>query len=139
MDIEAYCRRIFPWFSRWTLGVIYVWFGVLKVVGASPATPLVEQLQHSTLPFFDPATFLMLFGLFEVLIGVLFLIPQSTKIALGLMAFHMVTTTLPLVVLPHVVWIAPFVPTLEGQYIVKNLALIAVGIGIAANLDPVIQ
>jgi uncharacterized membrane protein YkgB len=37
----------------------------------------------------------------------------------------MITTTLPLFFLKDSVWVQPFVPTLEGQYVVKNLALIA--------------
>lgn len=123
--------------GRFALFIIYVWFGALKVLGMSPASQMVLELQHRTLPAFIPdATFMVAFGLFEVLIGVLFIIPRAERVALVLFAAHMVMTVLPLFFLPHMVWIHWFVPTLEGQYIVKNIALIAIAVGIAARLKP---
>ena len=109
---------------------------MLKVVWQSPARPLVTALQQQTLPFFEPPTFLVLFGVLEVTIGVLFLIRGYERAAIGLLMLHLVTTFMPLVLLSSYTWAAPFVPTLEGQYIIKNLALAAVAIGIAANLTP---
>jgi len=43
---------------------------------------------------------------------------------------------MPLILLPQVTWSGILVPTLEGQYIIKNLAIIAAAIGIAAHLHP---
>jgi uncharacterized membrane protein YkgB len=48
----------------------------------------------------------------------------------------MVTTFMPLFLIPQETWAGFFVPTLEGQYIIKNFVLIAAAIGIAANLHP---
>ena len=48
----------------------------------------------------------------------------------------MITTAGPLVLLPSETWQSFFVPTLEGQYIIKNLVIIAAAIGIAAHLHP---
>ena len=119
--------------SRFALFVIYVWFGFLKVIGLSPASAMVEHLFAKTvlpmtgvmhLTFITPNLFVILFGLFEMLIGVLFIIPRAEKWAIGLFFFHIVTTALPLFLLSEV-WTKMFVPTLEGQYIIKNLALIA--------------
>jgi hypothetical protein len=45
----------------------------------------------------------------------------------------------PLVLLPGMIWQAPFVPTLEGQYIIKNAVVVAVAIGIAASAQPLSQ
>lgn len=50
--------------------------------------------------------------------------------------FHMITTAMLLFILPQVTWSGFFVPTLEGQYIIKNFLIIATAIGIAANLGP---
>jgi uncharacterized membrane protein YkgB len=122
-------------FSRISLFIIYFWFGILKVFSLSPATPLVEALEQKTLSSlpFSAAQFVILFGIFEVIIGILFLLPifikkldtkKFTKITKLIFAFHMVTTFMPLVILPYAVFTGPLVPTLEGQYIVKNLALI---------------
>jgi uncharacterized membrane protein YkgB len=134
--IILFMRRTAGPVSRAALFTVYVWFGALKVFGLSPATPMVLTLQHMTLPFIEPQVFMVLFGLLEVFIGVAFIMPRAERVAIFLMAGHMVTTTLPLVLLPHMVWTGWFVPTLEGQYIIKNIALIAVAMGIAARLIP---
>lgn len=122
--------------GRISLFVIFFWFGFLKVIGLSPASGVVERLFNETIPFMSFGTFLILFGLYECLIGVLFLCKGAERVVIPLLLVHMITTTGPLVLLPQETWTAFFVPTLEGQYIIKNLALIAVAIGIAANLEP---
>ncbi len=86
-------------------------------------------------PFMPFSSFIVLFGLFEMLIGVLFFIPKMEKIAISLFAFHMVTTMLPLFFMSEV-WESAFVPTLEGQYIIKNIALIACALNIWNSLTP---
>ncbi|MEX0649504.1 MAG: hypothetical protein WD200_00705 [Candidatus Andersenbacteria bacterium] len=130
------CIRCNGIFARVALFVVFFWFGILKVVTESPANPLVDSLLQRTLPFFTFEEFIVWFGLFEVLIGIIFLIPKWERFALLLLAVHMITTFGPIVMLPEMVWSAPFVPTLEGQYIVKNLIIIALAIGIVANLRP---
>lgn len=115
-------------FARFSLFLVYFWFGILKVFDLSPATPLVTALQEQTIPFMNPAQFIFLFGIFEVVIGVGFLIPRLTRIVFYVFLFHMTTTIMPLFVLPHVVWEEFLVPTLEGQYIIKNIVLIALAV-----------
>ena len=119
--------------ARFALFVIYFWFGFLKVIGQSPASEMVHTMFGKTmspmLPFLSFGVFIVLFGLFEMLIGVLFIIPGLEKSALILFFFHMFTTMLPLFIMSEV-WTHIFVPTLEGQYIVKNLALIACALSI---------
>ena len=122
--------------ARISLFIIFTWFGFLKVIGASPAGPLVSNLLEQTIPFMSPETFIVLFGLFEVFIGILFLIPKMERLAILLLVIHMVTTFGPLVLLPETSWQGFLIPTLEGQYIIKNVALIALAIGIAAHLKP---
>jgi uncharacterized membrane protein YkgB len=81
--------------------------------------------------------FLVLFGLFECLIGLLFLIKGAERVVIPLLLVHMITTFGPLVFLPSETWQAFLVPTLEGQYIIKNLVIIAAAIGIASHLHPI--
>lgn len=114
--------------ARFSLFLVYFWFGALKVFDLSPATPLVTALQRETIPFMNLGQFIFLFGIFEVLLGIGFLIPKLTKVVFLLFLFHMATTTLPLFVLPHTVWVGFLVPTLEGQYIVKNIVLISLAL-----------
>jgi uncharacterized membrane protein YkgB len=120
--------------SRIALFIIYFWFGILKVIGLSPASGMVTELFGKTvtpmmnaihLSFMSPELFVILFGIFEVIIGILFIIPGKERWAVIAFALHMFTTTLPLFFLGPSVWSHILVPTLEGQYVIKNIALIA--------------
>lgn len=122
--------------ARLALFIIYFWFGALKVIGLSPANPLVQKLLSTTLPQMSFETFMLFFGLLEALIGILFLFRHEwiSRVTIAIMWLHMATTILPLFILPQIAWSAPFVPTLEGQYIIKNVALIALTIQLAARM-----
>lgn len=131
-------KRIAPRALHIAIAAIYIWFGWLKVVGLSPASPLVEALHNSTIVSgIDFTNFMIYFGLFEVIIGILFLIRGTERVVIPLLLIHMVTTIMPLFILPHIVWQSAFVPTLEGQYIIKNLVIIAAAMAIASNLKPI--
>ncbi len=122
--------------ARLSLFTIYFWFGALKVFDLSPANPLVQELLNSTMTWISFETFIVLFGLLEVLIGILFLFRDEriSHITIAIMWLHMAMTMLPLLLLPQIAWSSPFVPTLEGQYIIKNLALIALTIQLLAHM-----
>ena len=120
-------RKFIRTFGRGAIFVIYGWFGLLKVLGYSPAGPLVAALLARTLPFITPDKFILCFGIFEIIIGVIFLFPRLRFLAFTLFAIHMILAVGPLILLPGITWSKQFlIPTLEGQYIIKNLALIAV-------------
>jgi uncharacterized membrane protein YphA (DoxX/SURF4 family) len=134
--IIHFLRKVFLPTARISLAIIFIWFGLLKVLGLSPASGLVHALFDNTIGFMSFSVFYVLFAWFEVLIGVLFLIPRATRVVIPLLAIHMITTFMPLVFLPGETWNGFLVLTLPGQYIVKNLVIIAVALGIAAELDP---
>ncbi len=143
MTIQAFdlkilyiCRKVSIPFARVGLFVIFFWFGILKVFGLSPANPLVESLLSNTMPFWSFQSFIVFFGIFECLIGVLFLIKGLERIVAPMLLFHMFTTLLPIILLPQIAWQSFMVPTFEGQYIIKNLVIIAAAIGIVAHLHP---
>jgi hypothetical protein len=131
-----FLKRIQMPFARLALFIIYFWFGVLKVVGVSPASELVQSLFERTMPMMHLSipfnTFLILFGLFECLIGVLFLIPKLEKAAFCLLCLHMLTTFMPLFLVSGM-WTGLFTPTLEAQYIIKNLLIISTAITVFIN------
>ncbi len=129
-------RQISVPVARFGLFVVFFWFGILKVFGLSPATPLVQALFEHTISFMPFSTFIILFGLFECLIGILFIIKGYERVVIPLLFIHMITTFMPLLLLPTETWQAFLIPTLEGQYIIKNLVIIATAIGIAAHLHP---
>lgn len=112
---------------RVSLAIIFVWFGILKPFGLSPAGPLVKATV-AWMPFFDPDTWLAIIGWWEVAIGLTFLTRKTSRIAIGLLAMQMVGTFLPLAILPDVTFQPghfPYAPTIEGQYIIKNLLIIS--------------
>lgn len=117
-------------FSRFAIALVYVWFGALKLVGASPANPLIAELLERTLPFITFDQFIIIFGIFEVAIGLLFLLPKTQRLAIWLLIPHLIMTAGPLLLLPTVAWSGFLVPTLEGQYIIKNVLIIAVAFNI---------
>ncbi|HEY0908573.1 MAG TPA: hypothetical protein VGE35_04495 [Candidatus Paceibacterota bacterium] len=125
-------------FAHFALFVVFVWFGALKVFGLSPASALVTQLFNDTLGVFVPFsadTFIILLGWLEVLIGFLFIAPKTEKLAMVLLVPHMVTTIMPLFLLPAVTWAGYLQPTLEGQYIIKNIVIIALAFTVFADLN----
>jgi uncharacterized membrane protein YphA (DoxX/SURF4 family) len=108
------------------MGVVFFWFGILKLFpGLSPA----EDLVRNTVYFVPPEVFIPVLAVWETLIGLGLITGQFMRLTLLLLFLQMPGTALPLVLLPEVVWTAfPYGLTLEGQYIIKNLALIGGGI-----------
>ncbi len=121
-------------FARFALFVVFFWFGALKIIGFSPANPLVSELLQKTMPFMGFDLFILLFGVFEVVIGLSFLFPRLVRVSIAMLGFHMVTTFMPLVLMTSITWQAFLVPTLEGQYIIKNLVIIATAIGLVSHM-----
>lgn len=121
-------------FAHFALFVVFVWFGALKFFDLSPANPLVDALLQKTLPFITFKTFIMILGGWEVLIGLLFIIPKMEKVALVLLIPHMLVTIMPLFLLPDIAWQGFLTPTLEGQYIIKNIVIIALAASMFADL-----
>lgn len=119
-------EHIVVWFNRISLFVVFFWFGFLKIVGLSPAKDIVTHLHHETISsFVSASTFIPVLGVIECLIGVLWLIPKFTRVAFFLFIFQMITTFLPLFLLPSETWQTGLALTLAGQYIIKNVVLIA--------------
>lgn len=139
IDIELihFFKRISVPVARFGLFVVFFWFGFLKVIGLSPAADVVRLLFERTIPVMSFDLFLIGFGVFECLIGLLFLIRGAERVVMPLLFVHMITTFGPLVFLPTLAWQQFMVPTLEGQYIIKNLVIIAAAVGVAAHLHPV--
>jgi len=124
-------------FARLAFFIIFFWFGILKVFQISAAGPLVSSLLDVTfLGFIPTATFMVAFGTFEALLGVMALIPKLERVTFVLLGLHMITTMFPLFLLPEITWHQPFVPTLTGQYIMKNLALLGLSFILFAQIRP---
>lgn len=122
--------------ARLSLFIVFFWFGILKIIDASPANPLVSELLAATMPFISFNQFIFGLGIYEMIIGIAFLIPRLERLAVFLLLPHLFVTAAPLVLLKPIAWQSAFIPTLEGQYIIKNLLIIATAVGIAAHLEP---
>jgi uncharacterized membrane protein YkgB len=123
-------------FARIGIFVVYFWFGILKIFDQSPANPLVDALLQQTMPWISFSQFIVILGIYEMIIGITFLIPKLERLAIALLIPHLFVVTMPLILLPAIAWQSTFVPTLEGQYIIKNILIVVVAIEIAASLRP---
>ena len=105
--------------------IIFFWFGFLKIVGLSPAQQLVMDTVY-WMPFLTADMWTYIIGIWEVLIAICFLFKKTTLIGMALLFVQMSGTFLPLLILPEVTFqdSNPFLPTLEGQYIIKNIIII---------------
>lgn len=134
--VVMWAKRALVPLARFAIFMVYFWFGLLKVLETSPASPLVLALLDKTMPFISPDSFLIAFGLLEMVIGILFIIPKLERLALFALFFHLITTIMPLFLLPVFAWQGFLVPTLEGQYMLKNILIISAGVVILASLRP---
>ena len=110
---------------RIPLFIIFFWFGLLKVLKMSPATELIIDTVF-WMPILTPEDWVIVIGYWEMAIGICFLNKKTTLIAVILMFLQMTGTFLPLVILPEITFQDSnfLLPTLEGQYIIKNIIII---------------
>lgn len=136
LRLIAFFRRTFVPVARISIFLVFFWFGIIKIMGLSPASPLAETLTAKTvgLEYFDLLFYAL--AVVECVIGLLFLFPKATRVVIPLLLFHMLIVCSPLVLVPELTWQQFLVPTLEGQYIIKNAVVVAVAIGIAASTKP---
>ncbi len=134
--VIGFFRKMEMPIARFAIFAVYFWFGLLKLLGLSPATPLVYALFEKMISVMPFAAFYGPFAIFEIAIGVLFLVRGLERVAICLLVLHLATTILPLILLPHIAWQAFLVPTLEGQYIIKNILIAALAIVIGSRLAP---
>ncbi|MEK7187494.1 MAG: hypothetical protein AAB691_01440 [Patescibacteria group bacterium] len=132
----GFFRKIHLPLVRFAIFLPYFWFGFLKVLGTSPANLLVNELLQKTLPFITFDQFIVSLGWYEMLIGLIFLFPGLERWAFTLLAPHLVMIAAPLMLLPAVTWQAFLVPTIEGQYIIKNIMTVALAASLAASILP---
>jgi uncharacterized membrane protein YphA (DoxX/SURF4 family) len=141
---ESVDRAITRWMAdhgvtllRWSIGVLFVWFGALKLVpGLSPADDIAtETAMALTLNLFSEDFVRIALAVLEIAIGLGLLLGRLLRMTLLLLFAQMAGTLTPLILFPQRIWTDfPFVLTLEGQYILKNAVLISAGIVIGATV-----
>ncbi|KLE01946.1 DoxX family membrane protein [Aliarcobacter butzleri] len=121
---------------RLSLGMIFVWYGMLKFFPTlSPAEDLaIKTIDIMFFHLIDGNLSIKLLAILEVAIGIGFLSGYYTKLVTIIFLGHMLCTFAPLFILPELSFThAPYAFTLVGQYIVKNIVFILVGVMIYQN------
>jgi len=122
--LDGLLGRAVPLLLRGSLGITFVWFGALKLAG-QPTLP--ASLIAAITPFLDPDLSVPLVGAVEVVLGAGLLLGRWMPVFLAGIALHLSGTFLVLVLRPDVAFVDgnPLLLSVEGEYVVKNLVLLA--------------
>ena len=131
-NVAGFMRAYGVTMLRIALAVVFIWFGALKVAGKSP----VEDLVADTVYWVDAGPFVIFLGLWEIAIGVGLILGVALRLVLLLFFAQMLGTFLTVIIHPGRVFEDgnPLLLTVTGEFIVKNLVLIAAGIAIGSTV-----
>jgi putative oxidoreductase len=117
---------------RISLGIVFVWFGLLKVVGVSPVFDLASHVVY----WLPAELFVPLLGIWEIAIGVGLLLGKALRVILSLLFLQLAGTFLVLIILPGAAFQGgnPLFLTTEGEFVIKNLVLIAAGVAVGGTV-----
>jgi uncharacterized membrane protein YkgB len=135
--VTRWMARHGPLLLRLSLAVVFLWFGALKFFPSeSPAEDLAARtILTLTGGRVRGSLSLPVLATWECLIGLGLLSGRFLRITLLLLFVQMAGTLVPLLLFPAEVFAHfPFVPTLTGQYIIKNLVLISAGVVVGATV-----
>ena len=122
---------------RVSLGIVFFWFGILKFFpGISPAQELaIDTIRIMTFGFVPDGFIINGLALWEVLIGLGLITGKFMRETLILLFLQMAGTFTPVFLFPAEVFTRfPYAPTLEGQYIIKNIVIISAAIVLGGRL-----
>ena len=122
---------------RISLGIVFFWFGFLKFFpGLSPATELATRtIEVLTFGAVAEAVAINVLAIWETLIGLGLIFGIAMRATLLLLFAQMLGTITPIFLFPELVFTrVPYAPTLEGQYIIKNIVLVSAAIAIGATV-----
>jgi uncharacterized membrane protein YkgB len=142
--IDRLDRQITSTLARWAvpalriaLGIVFLWFGVLKFFpNLSPAEILAGRtIERLTFGVVQPNVSIPVLAAWESVIGIGLIASRGLRAVLFLLAVQMLGTLTPLVIFPSETFaVFPFAPTLEGQYIIKNIVLIGAAMVVGATV-----
>lgn len=143
-QLDRIDARVTAWMARYgilllrlALGLVFLWFGAIKFVpGWSPAAELAARtIETLTAGAVSGAAGLQILALWESLIGIGLLLGRFLRLTLAMLFVQMPGTMLPLVMFPEATFVhVPYAPTIEGQYIIKNLVLVSAAIVVGATV-----
>lgn len=136
---DRFDRMVVATLQRWSipllrtsLGVVFLWFGALKVFGVTPVSDLVA----STVYWVDPNWFVPVLGVVEMLVGAGLVLRRAMRTILAVFLAQMAGTFLVLLLLPDVAFQDgnPLKLTVEGEFVVKNLVLLSAGLVVGSTV-----
>jgi len=122
---------------RIVVGLVFLAFGLLKFF------PDVSPVEELTIKTTDAMSFhlvpghiaIVLVACSETIIGLLLIAGRWLRIAVYLLAGQLVGVLAPLILFTGRLFDGPHnAPTLEGQYVIKDLILVAAGLVVASTL-----
>jgi uncharacterized membrane protein YphA (DoxX/SURF4 family) len=117
--------------ERWLLGILFLWFGTLKVAGQPSATSIIAK----TVYLGDPAFTVPVLGVWEVCIGLCLIIRPLLRLAIALMLIRLPGTLIALVVKFDDCFVGSvFTPTIQGQYLMKDAALLGAALVLGSTV-----
>ncbi len=137
-------RIIIGWMDDWgvlllrlSLGLVFLWFGLLKLLDVSP----VEEIILKSFPFLPYPWFFYFLGILEVCIGLGLLFKFFLRLTLVLLVVQLIGTFISMALKPalffqtdHFLYL-----TMEGEFVIKNLVLLAAGIVIGGQRLPLLK
>jgi uncharacterized membrane protein YphA (DoxX/SURF4 family) len=143
-QFTSFDQRLTRWLARYgiillriSIGIVYFWFGVLKFFpNLSPAQDLAARtIETLTFGIVPPATALFVLAVWECAIGIGLITGKFMRVTLLLLVVQMLGTVTPLFLFPQETWTQfPFAPTLEGQYIIKNIIIVSAALVLGATV-----
>ena len=116
---------------RIALGIVFIWFGLLKVFDATPVAELVSDI----VPVLPDRTAVLIVGIVEVIVGLGLITGIAIRLTLGLFFLQMLGTFLVLILRPGLSFDGnPFRLTVIGEFVVKNLVLLTAGLAVAGSI-----
>lgn len=134
-------EAMIPFLRRWSvpalrfsLAVVFIWFGLLKILGVSPVDELVSAMVY----WVDPDWFIPALGVVEVLVGIGLALGKAIRLVLLVLVAQMVGTFLVFVLVPEIAFLDGniFKLTTEGEFVLKNLVLLAAAMVVGSALQP---
>ena len=131
-------KQFKSWLKKWgipltriSLGVVFLWFGLLKVFNVSPVVDLISK----TYWFLPTNEFIFFLGIWEVLVGIGLIFKLFLRTTLFFLWLQMLGTLTSLFLYPPMFFVSGnlFLLTMEGEFVVKNLVLIAAGLAISGH------
>ena len=137
VNVTNWMARFGIMLLRVSLGIVFFWFGALKFFpGFSPAQDLATRtIDILTFGLIPPNVSILVLATWECVIGIGLILGVFMRATLLLLFLQMLGTMAPIFFFPHEVFTRiPYAPTLEGQYIIKNIVLISAGLIIGATV-----